>query len=266
MILVPAGEFWMGCDESLEQECSEDQLPYRSVYLDAYWIDEHEVTVSQFKKFVNETGYKTLAEKTNKGWVFKHDDLQKSSGASWRAPWSHIHNIHIRAIHPVVQMAWKDAAAYCAWCDKRLPTEAEWEKAARGTDARIHPWGDDPPLSGYLNLSDVNSRTKRKIARIDDGYRCLAPVATYPKGASPYGLLDMAGNVAEWCADWYDPCAYGASSDRNPTGPSSGEEKVLRGGAWMSTTISTRTFWRDHLPPDRCSDIVGFRCAKSADR
>jgi len=218
MVLVPAGRFWMGSDES------RDEKPRHQVYLDAYHIDRYEVTNALYRRFAGATGRPPLDS-----WS---DDV--SNGPQ----------------QPAVEVSWDEADAYCLWASKRLPTEAEWEKAARGNDGRKYPWGDQ------WNTGANNSRA----ANLGKS----APVGSYPAGASPYGALDMAGNVWEWVADWYQRDYYSHGPDRNPPGPASGTRKVLRGGSWNDAPDSLRTSYRYNFPPINRHAHVGFRCVRTA--
>jgi len=223
MVLVPAGEFIMGSNEHDRSE-----RPQRKVYLDAYYIDIYCITNSQFARFVEETGYKTLS------------------------PWRRYFKPG-RENHPVIYVSWQDAVAYCEWAGKRLPTEAEWEKAARGTDGRLFPWGNEFDLS-RLNIAE-------------SGYGTTVPVDAYPQGVSPYGCYNMAGNVWEWCADWFDPTYYIHAPQQNPKGPESGRFRVLRGGDFNTYSYEGQFRCSARGSPDpekRMSYVRGFRCAKDA--
>lgn len=266
MILVPAGEFGMGSAPSQIQrfrdECRkggvsefscrlwlEREVPQHRVALDAFYIDQYEVTSALFEKFVRATGHRTTAESEGDGWVYQAKDRKwqwtKVNGSSWRNPDGP--GTSSESTHPVVQVSWHDADAYCKWATKRLPTEAEWEKAARGTDNRLYPWGDT------LDASRANGGMTIKTTR---------PVGSYAGGASPYDAHDMAGNVEEWVADWLDERYYDHSPERNPRGPDSGQYRVLRGGSWYSDPRILRASSRHNYAPDDRSNTVGFRCAR----
>jgi serine/threonine-protein kinase len=254
MVKVPAGEFWMG---SVPGEGDDDERPQHKVFLDEYWLDKHEVTNRQFERFVKATGHRTDAEKEGRGFVYDTDSSKwvNKPGMSWRS----YHN-HATESHPVVLVLWNDAKAYCDWAGKRLPTEAEWEKAARGTDARKYPWGNETPDAGGFYRANWGEGTDRSVWKRDE-YEFTAPVGTYPAGASPYGLLDMAGNVWEWCADWYDKDYYGRSASYNPQGPSTGSFRVLRGGSWGNGAWNLRAAFRLRREPSNRNDGGGFRSA-----
>jgi formylglycine-generating enzyme required for sulfatase activity len=251
MVHVPAGEFIMGssdaevdsalalCNE-VRSDCLriwlEDERPQHAVYLDAFYIDRTEVTNAQYRKGA-EAGVCNVP--SNTAYYDKADYAQ----------------------HPVVSVSWNDADAYCRWAGKRLPTEAEWEKAARGTDGLIYPWGNT--FDGTkLNFADKNTSFDWSDSNWDDGYADTAPVGSYPDGASPYGALDMAGNVAEWVADRHDSSYYAASPESNPKGPASGSARVIRGGSWHINGALVRAAVRSWHRPDLSLSHVGFRCAR----
>ncbi|CUQ66106.1 formylglycine-generating enzyme family protein [Candidatus Nitrospira inopinata] len=229
MIIIPAGEFLMG---SPEGQGRPDEWPQRSVYLDAFEIDQVEVTNERYMRFVKATGHRPPPD------PFGIGPLQSIKGLEQL---------------PVVQTTWYDAKAYCTWAQKRLPTEAEWEKAARGTDGRLYPWGNDPPTPRRANFD-----------REWDDQRTLHAVGSLPEGDSPYGVKDMAGNAREWVADWYDADYYAQAPDRNPQGPEKkGVVRSIRGGSWHSPANDIRAAARGRGGFALQTHGTGFRCARS---
>jgi len=236
MVHVPAGEFLMGSKG--EPDAGDNEYPQHTVYVSEFWIDKTEVT--------NEQYHRCVAAGTCQASSYAGDE--RFNGAN----------------QPVVVVSWYDAQAYCEWAGKRLPTEAEWEKAARGTDGRKYPWGNNFDGS-KVNFCDVNCGVDWKDSEANDGYQYTAPVGSYPEGASPYGALDMAGNVWEWCQDWYDEDYYASSPQHDPQGPSSGEHRVVRGGSWGHPEAGVRAaLRRDGYDPDDRDNILGFRCVSQS--
>lgn len=220
MVAVAAGAFWMGCNDS---ECLSDESPFRQVTLSAFLIDRTEVTRAAYDSCVDAAAC-----------------LQPGSGEFCTSD-------EMKA-NPVTCVSWQDAADYCSWTGKRLPTEAEWEKAARGTDGRIYPWGGVDPTCSSANFDSCAASSES--------------VGSHPDGASPYGAVDMAGNAWEWVADWFDPNYYGSAPNSDPDGPTSGSLKVLRGGSFSLDAWYARTSNRGRLDPSgRLLGNLGFRCA-----
>jgi formylglycine-generating enzyme required for sulfatase activity len=268
MVLVPAGAFTMGSDPAevdrfvegckkagvAEQTCKQwgnRETPRHRVTLDAFHIDRYEVTNALFERFVRATSHQTTAEREGKGFVYHQKDgklqWEEVNGAAWRTPSGP--GTSAPGDHPVVQVSWHDADGYCRWAGKRLPTEAEWEKAARGTDGRRYPWGEDWDAAKANGTMSVKATTR---------------VGAYPAGVSPYDVHDMAGNVTEWVADWFDENYYQRSTERNPKGPESGTTRVLRGGSWYGYAIRLRTANRLLNTPVNRYNYIGFRCARGA--
>ena len=234
MVLIPAGEFLMGCDLSDSRApCLDGESPSHTVYLDDYYIELTEGTNTQYASCV--------AEEACRPPDFGQSDFDQFMFESPEY-----------ADYPITNVNWYDARDYCDWVGKRLPSEAEWEKAARGDgDDRFYPWGGGAPQCSLLNFSDLDGE-------------CLGattPIGQYPHGASPYGLLDMAGNVREWVADWYNADYYFSNPPENPPGPESGAEKVLRGGSFSNDWIGVRVSRRGHNPPTFRGSDIGLRCA-----
>lgn len=236
LILIPAGEFLMGTPE---KEGYDNEHPRRRVNLSAYYIGKYEVTNEQYARFVEKTRYQAQG--------------------NWRD-----YSTSGRKKHPVVCVTWKDAVAYCKWAGLRLPTEAEWEKAARGTDGRIYPWGNKWEAAS-LNWSGPKDK-KWKSWEAQGSLPTLLPtkpIGSFPYGASSYGIMDMAGNVWEWCSDWYSVRYYQNSPTANPRGPDKGESKVLRGSSWSTSDLDClRSANRNWSKPSGWDDCYGFRCAR----
>jgi formylglycine-generating enzyme required for sulfatase activity len=236
MVLVPAGEFLMGSDDG-----DQDERPQRRVYLDAFEIDRYEVTNVQYRRFLLATGCEPPQHWPERYVAFLPDRDPDWRGTDYPAG---------EGTYPAVAVNWEDAAVYCAWASKRLPTEAEWEKAARGMDGRTYPWGD-----GW-------DSSRANVGATGIGY--TQPVGSYTAGVSPYGVLDMAGNVWEWVADLYDRRYYAYAPNRNPPGPESGTgERILRGGAWDSPADHVRASYRNATHFFGPNYRAGFRCARS---
>ncbi|TEU12300.1 MAG: hypothetical protein E3J21_21305 [Anaerolineales bacterium] len=241
MVHVPAGDFFMGSSDS-DASADGDEKPMHSVSLDDFWIDKYEVSNEQFARFLNEKGNQ---EEDGVSWVNVEDEGSNIvyQGGQYR-PRSGYED------HPVTYVSWYGAQSYCQWAGKRLPTEAEWEKAARGTDGRTWPWGTD------WDEDKVNSK--------DAGPGHTTAVGSYPDGASPYGCMDMAGNAWEWVADRYQWDYYQAVHDRNLQGPNQGKHRVARGGSWAFPQGLTRCASRFGLIPSVRGDYLGFRCASNS--
>ena len=202
-----------------------DESPSHTVFLDAYWIYETEVTNAQYRLCVE-------------------------AGTCSLPTFLEFYDQEIFANHPAVYVSWYQTSDYCIWAGGRLPTEAEWEKAARSQDGRVFPWGDNADC-GYANVKGCTQGL-------------TADVGTYSNGASPYGVLDLAGNATEWVADWYDPNYYQVALEDNPKGPAEGEMKVARGGSWKNPFSGVRTTNRTANFPEAFSSGVGFRCVLDA--
>jgi len=261
MAYIPAGSFMMGSNEG-----DDDEKPVHEVYVDAYYMDKYEVTVAQFKQFVDASGYKTDAEEAGWSFVLTGTSVDKKEGINWRHDAEGKMIGRDRMNHPVIHISWNDALAYAKKARKRLPTEAEWEYAARcGGKGYKYSWGNgDPVVKKGGNI--VDETLKRHFtdwpiwSGYDDGYVFTAPVGSFDP--NDFGLFDMTGNVWEWCADWYDENYYASSLRQNPKGPASGTKRVLRGGSWDGNPNVLRCSLRVGNVPMVRSSIIGFRCAQ----
>jgi formylglycine-generating enzyme len=225
MVAIPAGPFLRGTTSG-----GFDEQPQRTIFLDTYSIDRYEVTNHQYQQFILATGHRKSGPPSR---------YAKSIGRM-RGP-----------NQPAVYVSWDDATEYCRWKGKRLPTEAEWEKAMRGPDGRLWPWGDQEQPSGA------------NWARVQDGHEVSARVGSFPADRSLYGVMDGAGNVMEWVADWYEETYYKDSPEQNPPGPDHGTYRVLRGGGYTTTGADVRITSRSKMVPDFRDETIGFRCAIS---
>ncbi len=278
MIFIDSGKFTMGSSEKdiqsavnmskdagwteVERNWFTDELPAHEVYVKGFYIDKYEVTNEKFKKFVDSTGYKTDAEREGFSVLWEGADWKKVSDADWAHPLGAGSSVKGKMDHPVVHVTWNDAKAYATWARMRLPSEAEWEYACSGTDKKIFPWGnkwnDNYCNNARLNLSYL-------VGFMPDFFngRGTIPVGKIPDGASPFGVMDMSGNVWEWCSDWYSKDYYNYSPSENPKGPEKGEKKILKGGSWyyenpayLRASIKLAEF------PGTRNFMIGFRCVK----
>ena len=241
MIFIPEGPFTMGFEIDNNNEWGDmDEEPVHRVTLSSYWMDKYEVTSSNFSIFLNK----------NKNEAHRFIEITPSVTIEL------VNNIYQPRKglenYPVNRVSWFGADAYCRWKGKRLPTEAEWEKAARGTDKRIFPWGNEFP---------DNSRATYRRKFNEQGFQVMEPVDGMKHGVSPYGAHHMAGNVWEWVSDWFDATVYQDENRKDPQGPESGTSKVLRGGNWYYKAYYMRTTYRFNEKPEIFKVWQGFRCA-----
>ncbi len=279
MRLIPGGVFLMG-NERDYGFVADGEGPVHEVELAPFWMDETTVTNEQFNAFVNATGYRTEAERL--GWAFvfaghlpgRHGTAGsrvwgsewwcRIEGADWRHPEGPGSTIKQRWAHPVVQVSWHDAVAFAAWAGKRLPTEAEWERAARGglPHANRFPWGDELEPGGRHRMNVWQGEFPVRNTEAD-GHYGPAPARSFR--ANSFGLYNMAGNVWEWCRDWFDPGYYARSPHRDPAGPGAGDRRVTRGGSYLchaSYCNRYRVDARNGNTPDSASTNLGFRCVR----
>ena len=281
MRLIEAGDFMMGNGRDYGFP-ADGEGPVHKIKLAAFWIDATAVTNEQFNEFVNATRYRTEAEKFGWSFVFAghltpaqrarsvQQVVQGSEwwcrvdGAAWRHPEGPGSNIKQRWAHPVVQVSWNDAQAYCVWSGKRLPTEAEWEYAARGglASGNRFPWGDELEPGGRHRMNVWQGEFPTRNTEVD-GHYGPAPVRSYQ--ANGYGLYQMTGNVWEWCWDWFSPDYYQHSPVESPVGPDTGERRVMRGGSYLchaSYCNRYRVDARSANTPDSATTNLGFRCVR----
>ncbi|WBL17687.1 formylglycine-generating enzyme family protein [Sutcliffiella sp. NC1] len=278
LVELPGGEFFMGTDSKIGYS-RDGEGPRRKVYVKPFAIDRYAVTNKQFQEFVKETGYVTDAERF--GWSFVFHLLVSESvkkkvqnvvqdtpwwyvveGAYWRKPEGPDSTIKRRLDHPVIHISWNDANAYCKWAGKRLPTEAEWEYAARGgLNNKSYPWGNDLLVNGKHQCNIWQGEFPKKNTK-EDGYLSTAPVNSYsPNG---YGLFNVVGNVWEWTNDWFTTKHLIEDVIENPTGPRNGSAKVMKGGSYLchqSYCNRYRIAARTANTPDSSTGNIGFRCA-----
>lgn len=277
MVYIPGGKFMMGTNSN-EGFSSDGEGPIRKVEIGSFYMDYCTVTNEDFEMFVKDTGYKTDAEKYGWSFVFKNfitiESQKKVKHVVKNAPWWCVvesaywsqpeginSNIENRMKHPAVHLSWNDAVAYCNWAGKRLPTEGEWEYAARGgLEKKMYPWGNELTPNGqhYCNIwqgefPSVNTK--------EDGYKGTAPAFSFP--ANGYGLYNMSGNIWEWCSDWFARSHHNKGGRNNPKGPLNGEQKVIRGGSYLchaSYCNRYRVAARSFNTPDSSTGNMGFRC------
>jgi sulfatase modifying factor 1 len=276
MIRLDSGRFLMGSEDP-DSIPPDGEGPVRSVTLNTFYLDRYPVTNDRFREFTQVTGYKTEAERFGWSFVFQgHLSAGNSTreipglhwwlrvdGADWAHPEGRESNLSKRAGHPVVHVSWNDAQAYCDWAGKRLPTEAEWEYAARGgLEQKRFPWGDDLTPGGK-HLCNIWQGEFPVLDLAEDGYTAPAPVDAYPPNG--FGFATITGNTWEWCADWFSPDYHLYGTRTNPVGPSQGAVKSMRGGSYLchaSYCNRYRVAARTSNTPDSATTNIGFRCAR----
>ena len=244
MLLIPAGQFEMGTYNG-----DVNEAPKHTVFLDSFYIDKYELSNEKFLSFLSAVG----EHKDEKGndLVDIRDMQSPFRYANYRYELKSSRRRLDLEFHPVTEVTWHGADAYCRWAGLRLPTEAEWEKSARGSDARLYPWGK------VFSSKNANSMQGARV------HVATARLGSYPGGVSPFGVHDMSGNVEEWVADWYSKNYYELEEGDNPKGPTSGLGRVLRGGSWRDNIKFATTTARTAAGPHTSSDHIGFRCARS---
>ena len=277
MVYISGGSFLMGTDDK-DGFPSDGEGPIRKVTVNPFYMDECTVTNAEFKSFIDATGYITEAEKFGWSFVFYQFLSPKTAGrvtqqvqqtpwwmvvegASWNHPEGLDSTIDDRLDHPVIHVSWNDAQAYCKWVGKRLPTEAEWEFAARGgLEQKKYPWGDELTPGG-VHKCNIWQGSFPNTNTIDDGYAGTAPAKSFPTNG--YGLYNIAGNVWEWCSDWFGVNTYKNGGRKNPQGPKTGDMRVMRGGSYLchyTYCNRYRVAARTSNTPDSSTGNIGFRC------
>jgi sulfatase modifying factor 1 len=282
MISLPGGSFLMGTD-SPEGFPDDAEGPVRTVTLDPFSIDRDPVTNDRFQNFIEATGYRTEAERFGWSFVFwglippaSFSDLVEDTvasapwwckvpGARWNEPEGPGSTLKTRGNHPVVHISWHDATAFTAWCGKRLPTEAEWEYAARGgLEQKLYPWGDKLRPNGEHRCNLWQGEFP-KIDTAEDGYAGTSPVDAFPP--NDFGLFSITGNTWEWCSDWFDTHFHRTAAPENPKGPPTGNSRVMKGGSFLchrSYCNRYRVAARTSNTPDSSTSNIGFRCVSTA--
>jgi formylglycine-generating enzyme required for sulfatase activity len=276
MVRLDGGRFLMGSEDP-DAVAADGEGPVRPVTLDPFYLDRYPVTNLQFSEFVRGTGYRTEAEEFGWSFVFKGQVMgeseqrsptglswwRKVDGADWRRPEGPASSIDGRPSHPVVHTSWNDALAYARWAGKRLPTEAEWEFAARGgLEAKRFPWGDELTPEGR-HLCNIWQGEFPDVDLAEDGYSTHAPVDAFP--ANGFGIYSMTGNAWEWCSDWFSPDYHLMATRLNPVGPAFGRSRSMRGGSYLchaSYCNRYRVAARTSNTPDSSTINLGFRCAR----
>ena len=280
MIKLDGGRFWIGTD-TIEGFPADGEGPVREVTLDGLYLDTAPVTNEQYAEFIRKTGYKTESDRFGWSFVF-HSHIAagelpklvedrvlgvdwwcKVNGANWERPEGPGSHITFRPHHPVVHVSWNDAIAYCEWAGKRLPTEAEWEYAARGgLEQKLFPWGDELTPEGR-HLCNIWQGDFPNHDSADDGYSAPSPVDAFPRNG--FGFQTITGNTWEWCGDWFHPSFHVMATRTNPVGPPSGTHKVMKGGSYLchaSYCNRYRVAARTSNTPDSATTNIGFRCAR----
>jgi sulfatase modifying factor 1 len=276
MVRLEGGHFWMGSDDTFTFP-ADGEGPPREVFVDPFFLAAHPVTNAAFTDFVSHSGYRTEAEREGWSFVFQNHVLEaprgpspvgtpwwvRVDGADWKHPEGPDSSNVLREGYPVLHVSWNDALAYCDWAGVRLPTEAEWEYAARGgLVQKPYPWGDELTPEG-LHMCNIWQGSFPDVDLAEDGFAGVAPVQSFP--SNPYGLYNMVGNTWEWCADWFDPHWHSTATRFNPVGPAEGQARAMRGGSYLcheSYCYRYRNSARTGNAPDTTTGNLSFRVAR----